>query len=327
MIGRIIKKENIPKFLDELMKDYDVIAPVRVGGDFFFRIIKSRGDVCMDFSNTALPPKEFFLPHSEQIFEFEKENILSGNETLKKRIIFGIRPCDVNALSLLDKVYFDDPYYMKRRKNTILISIACNDPPPDCFCLSLGTGPHSSDADITLTDLGDRYYAEVKNDRIINPDLFENPIPEDKEKRDKKHKEAENKIIKQIDPEDISNRMGTAFDSQYWDKVAARCLSCGACTYLCPTCYCFDISDKSMFSAYKGKRIRCWDSCMFPGFTELAGGENPRATKVERFKQRAYHKFKYFLERYGQAACVGCGRCINSCPVGIDISSVINERE
>jgi len=92
---------------------------------------------------------------------------------LKKRIIFGIRPCDVNTLSMLDKVYFDDPYYMKGRENTILISMACNDPRPDCFCLSLGTGPHSSNADITLTDLGDRYYAEVKNDRVINPDLFE----------------------------------------------------------------------------------------------------------------------------------------------------------
>ena len=318
---KTIKKENITQWINELMKDYEVIAPVKEDGDAFFRIIKSADDICMDFSNTLLSPKEFFFPRSEKIFEFGGEEILDTGKKEKKRILFGARPCDVNSLILLDNVYmgeFNDPYYSGRRENTIIISAACNEPDEHCFCKSMDMGPHSCDADIILTDLGDdRYFVDSKTNDLINSDIFKEATSEDTELKNKRHKEAESKIIRTIDT-------SKNLDDGHLDAAAKKCLACACCTYLCPTCTCFDVNDESMISMHKGERFKCWDSCMFPSFALLAGGENPREEKSDRFKQRLYHKFKYYPDRYGKIGCVGCGRCTEKCPVNMDIVEIIN---
>ena len=327
-IIKIIEKKSINQWINELMKDYEVIAPVKESDEeVFFRIIKSSDDACMDFSNTVLSPKEFFFPQSEKIFEFDGEEILDigmdidKDKNDQKRILFGVRPCDVHSLTILDNVYmgeFNDPYYSGRRENTIIISAACSDPDEHCFCKSTGTGPYLCDADIILTDLGDRYFVESKTNDLVNSDIFKEPASDDIKLKDIKQRESEDKINKTID-------LNKNLDDLNLDKIVKGCLACACCTYICPTCTCFDVIDESMISARKGKRFRCWDSCMFSSFTLLAGGENPREKKVERFKQRLYHKFKYYPKKYGKPGCVGCGRCIKRCPVNMDIVEIINK--
>ena len=323
-IKKIIKKEDIIQWVTELMKNYEVIAPVKEnekGEDIFFKIIKSADDVCMD-SNPILSPKEFFFPRSEKMFEFEGDEISdSGGKDGQKRILFGVRPCDVHGLTILDNVYkgeFNDPYYLQRRKNTAIISLACSEPDEYCFCKSLGTGPFLCDADIILTDLGDdRYFVDSKTNDLVNFDIFTEAAPEDIKLRDKKQKESEDKIKKTIE-------LNKNLDDLHLEAESRKCLGCGCCTYICPTCTCFDVSDESMISKQKGKRLKCWDSCMFPSFALLAGGENTREEKSDRFKQRFYHKFKYYPEKYGKVMCVGCGRCIKKCPVNTDVVNIIN---
>lgn len=323
---KIIKKEDVIRWINELIKDYEVIAPVKEGGSIFFRIIKSADDVCMDFTNTDVSPKEFFLPRSEKIFGFTGEEILSAGKEERKRILFGVRPCDVNSLKVLDNVYlgrFNDPYYLKRRENTIIISVACSSPDSHCFCESVETGPYLCGADVILTDLGKKYFVESESGEMVNSDIFSDPVPGDSEQKEFKKKESERKITRKILNKSLLNKGGD-FDDRVFCEASKICLACAACTYICPACTCFDVFDEEMFSARKGERVRCWDSCMFPSFTVLAGGENTRKKKADRFMNRFYHKFKYYPERYGRIACVGCGRCSRACPVKIDVVDVLN---
>jgi len=324
IIKKVIKKDKIKNWINELMKNYKVIAPVKEGDeDVFFRIIKSADDVCMDFQNTVLSPKEFFFPKSEKIFEFEGDEISdSGSKIGRKRILFGVRPCDVHGLTILDNVYkgeFNDPYYLQRRENTTIISLACSEPDENCFCKSLGTGPVLCDADLIITDLGDKYFIEAKTEdmNLVNFDIIKEAAPGDVELKDMKQKESEDKITRAIE-------LNKNLDDLHLESESRKCLGCGCCTYICPTCTCFDVSDESMISKQKGKRFRCWDSCMFPSFALLAGGENTRKEKSDRFKQRFYHKFKYYPEKYGKVMCVGCGRCTRKCPVNTDVVKIIN---
>ena len=323
----MLKKQNVSRLLDELRREYEVFYPTRdEEGIVSFSNV---GNVVLDYSNSTLPPKDLFLPQTETTFEFEKgaEFRLQPRVHILKRIVFGIRPCDVNSLILLDKVFsgdFLDPYYLQRRRNTSLIAINCTEPEKNCFCSFLETGPSLKEgADIVLTDLGDFYYVEAlteKGKKLVDSELsFFEEVNVEKEIARKRKVE----ITKTIDLKGIAERLEKSIESPYWGKVSKKCLNCAICTYLCPTCYCFDAVDESL--DFKGQRIRCWDSCMFPSYSRMAGGINPRATKKDRLMQRVYHKFKYFDDRYGNFACVGCGRCVTACPVNIDITKIVSE--
>jgi len=328
-----IPKSRIKNLVRELEKNYDIIAPVRTGERVFFKELGPDDEVYLK-SNPTNSPKEFFLPYSEVLFEFKKTNDefeLKPNLESRERILFGIRPCDVHSLLLLDLISggeFEDPYYKEKREKTTLVSFSCLEPMDGCFCTSFGTGPSLKDgADLLLTDIGDYYLAEPftrKGEKIIKSKLFENATKRDKKIKDERIKKAEEKIQK-LDLEKIPEKLASLFDDKLWDELSKRCISCAICTYLCPTCYCFDVIDEGKMFTVDGKRIRCWDTCMFPSFTRLAGGENPRATKKERLRQRIYHKFKYIPDRYEKFGCVGCGRCVRYCPAGIDIMEIISQ--
>ena len=335
MKEKIIKKEQIGRWLEGLGKDYEIWAPVKKNGLVSFHSIESAQEIYFDFLNSKKTPKDLFFPQSEVLFSFPKNGLEKEAETVlqKPRIIFAIRPCDAKSLALLDQVFdsedYQDPYYVERRKGTLLVGMACTHPQQSCFCTSVKGGPfEKAHLDLLMVDLGDgEYFVQALTQRgedlTGKDDSLQDAQEKDREKFASSKKEAEKKVKSRVATEELEEKLDKIFDSSLWDRVHQRCLGCGICTYLCPTCHCFALLDEK--DKARVERIRNWDSCMFPEFTVEASGHNPRISNRERMRQRVMHKFNYFVERYGETACVGCGRCIQSCPVNIDIREIIEE--
>jgi len=338
---KVLSKKTFPQWVKKL-GSYTIYSPQKDGDLWNYEVIKNSEIIDLDYLNTVLSPKKIIFPQREVLLEFStsNENRLEVKEVVpdeKPTVIFGVRPCDAKALTLTDKVFggdFEDLYYWKRRNLTTLVGLTCNTPPSaNCFCLSVGGSPHSKEGlDVLMTDLGDKYYVESftkKGDELLNlaKALFKNPTAKDKKDLEKIQAESEKKIKRQIkDTEKILDKLKEMFDSPFWDEQSLSCIRCGICTYLCPTCHCFDMNDEvTSSSPIKGERVRTWDNCQFPDFTMHSSGHNPRPDKASRLRQRILHKFQYFVELYKNYQCTGCGRCISKCPVGIDIIEVLEK--
>jgi len=338
---KVLLKKAFPQWVKKL-ESYTIYSPQKDGDFWNYEVIKNSEIIDLDYLNTILSPKKIIFPQREVLLEFgtSDEEELKVKEILPEEtpaVIFGVRPCDAKALTLTDKVFggdFKDPYYWKRRNSTILVGLTCNTPPSlNCFCLSVDGSPYSKEGlDILMTDLGDKYYAESltkKGDELLNSAkaLFKTPTAKDKKDLEKIKAESKKKIKRQIkDTAKIPAKLKDMFDSPFWDEESLSCIRCGICTYLCPTCHCFDMNDEvTSSSPIQGERVRTWDNCQFPDFTMHSSGHNPRPDKASRLRQRILHKFKYFVELYKNYQCTGCGRCISKCPVGIDIIEVLEK--
>lgn len=340
-MDKILLKKAFPQWVKKLQA-YKIYAPLKDEDIWTYEAMNNPEEIDLEFQTTALSPKKIIFPQREVYFEFEKadEDKPEINETLPEEdpaVVLGVRPCDAKAVTLTDLVFggdFSDAYYWKRRNQTILVGLACNTPPsPNCFCLSVEGSPHSKEGlDILLTDLGDRYYVQslTKNgDKLLAlaKNLFTQPSAAQKKELQKIQKKSEEKIKRQINNlGKVPPKLKEMWESPFWDEEAMSCLRCGICTYMCPTCHCFDINDEVRSSIpLKGKRIRTWDTCQFPDFTMHSSGHNPRPDKASRLRQRIMHKFQYFVEKYENYQCTGCGRCVTKCPVGIDIIQVLDK--
>jgi sulfhydrogenase subunit beta (sulfur reductase) len=340
-MDKILSKKSFSQWVKKL-QSYRIYAPSRDNDIWIYKAVNNPEEINLDFPTTALAPKAIIFPQREIFLEFRQTS--EGTPEIKEvlpeeepTIVFGVRPCDAKAVTLMDKVFggdIEDIYYWKRRNQTVLVGLACNTPPsPNCFCLSVEGSPHSKEGlDILMTDLGDKYYTESlskKGEEILNlgKSLFTQPKAEDKKNKEKLHLDAEKQIKRHIkDLKKIPPKLKGMWGSPFWDEEAMSCLRCGICTYMCPTCHCFDINDELQSSSpLKGKRIRTWDTCQFPDFTMHSSGHNPRPDKASRLRQRIMHKFQYFVENYQNYQCTGCGRCISNCPVGIDIIEVLDK--
>jgi ferredoxin len=341
---KILPKKAIPQWIKKLAA-WKVYLP-RKDDEGRWNYAEADGeDIGLDVLQTTIPAKKVLFPQNEVFLEFSEAKV-GNKETLEVReilpsstpqVLFGVRPCEARAAWLLDAVFGSDPkdaYYWKRRNQTTIVGYACTPPPSEnCFCTSVEGSPHSQEgSDILLTDLGDRYFAKAlsaKGEALIKaaPDLFANPKPEDKKKLKAVQADSEKKIKRELkEVRAISEKLKAMFDSPFWDEEAMSCLRCGICTYLCPSCHCFDINDEiDNSSPLQGKRVRTWDTCQFPDFTMHSSGHNPRPDKASRLRQRLLHKFQYFVQAYDKVMCVGCGRCISLCPVGIDIIKVLDK--
>lgn len=337
---KILTKKSFAKWLTKL-DSYQLYAPVKKDDFWSYEIVKP-DNVSIDYPNTVLSPKTLIFPQRELYFEFSHsdEGVPEITEILpeeKPTVVFGVRPCDARGVSHMDKVFggdYEDAYYWQRRNQTILVGMACNTPPsPNCFCTSVDGSPHGKDGlDILLTDMGEKYFVQTfskKGEKLIHTAkaLFVAPKPKDKTDVQKLHKEAVKKLPRQIqDTNKIPAKLKGLFDAEIWDDEAMSCIRCGICTYLCPTCHCFDINDEvAAQSPISGLRVRTWDNCQFPDFTMHSSGHNPRPDKASRLRQRIMHKFQYFVENFKDYQCIGCGRCISKCPVGIDIIEVLEK--
>lgn len=326
-----IAKNKIAGFLDTLIREYRVFAPVKEDGSVVFQEIHSGSEAVLDYANSKKPPKEIFFPQSEVMFTYSLNGQGLGIKEPafadKPRVIFGMRPCDARSLVLLDNIFkgklYQDVYYVDKREKTTIIALGCNTPSSTCFCTSLGGGPFSRDgSDLLLVDIGEEYVVQAvteKGKQLLNKYqewrakelLMRNVI-----------ETAEALIKSRVAPREIKKKLDMMFDHPFWGWLHEKCLGCAICTYLCPTCHCFDIADEA--GEQQGERVRVWDSCAFPLFTLEASGVNPRPSNKERMRQRIMHKFKYFVDNHGVAACVGCGRCVKECPVNLDIRAVLN---
>jgi ferredoxin len=331
-------KEKLAEILKLLMGSYQVYGPVLRGQYHEFARLETAEEIDLNYQNTRLSPKGLFHPQAERMFEYSlaKGDPEAGilKETAKDfspRVLVGIRPCDARAFQLDDKNFdtpeFRDPWWVKRREATTLVGIACNAPGSSCFCTSVGTGPFdAAGLDVLLVDLGEGYAARAVTEKgkgLLSGIGAAEALPEPvaaKIDELKKASEANLGIQFQVDP--IAKKsMTELFNDPIWDEIQFSCINCGTCTFSCPTCWCFDIQDEVRQD--RGDRIRMWDSCMFPLFTLHGSGHNPRNQKLQRVRQRFMHKLKYYQDKYQSgAACVGCGRCVNACPVNIDIRQV-----
>ncbi|MBU1931985.1 4Fe-4S dicluster domain-containing protein [Patescibacteria group bacterium] len=325
-----VEKRNIPTLLDNLMKDFTLIAPVKKGKATSFEQVSSPEEVMLTTKNTDLSPKGSFFPQNEVMFSYKGGEVQKeGQET--KMILFGVRPCDAKGFTLLDRVFiegdFEDSYYKDRRKNSCMFGVSCNQPQATCFCASFDAGPFSKEGmDVSLVDLGESFLLESvteKGDEILSRQGLPGASRKDIDRAGELEKKAKDTIRNRLNISGLKDKLYGSFDNPVWEELHQRCVGCGICTFFCPTCHCFDIVDEG--DAEKGERIRIWDSCMFPLFTLHASGHQPRKTGKERMRQRIMHKFNYFPEKFGEAACVGCGRCIVNCPVNLDIREVIQE--
>ena len=337
MEKRLIKKEMLSDAIRRISEEMPVYAPVREDGDVLFRVLEEGMEPLMDYSNSKNAPKNIFFPHTEVMMKYTRTDrgmeISGGGEEAKEAVLFGVRPCDALSFILLDMVFdqkeYRDPYYIDKREKTIIISLACVHPPyTTCFCTSVGGSPISSEgADVLLTDIGKNYLVEFitdKGEKLL--EKFGDLPKADRGVETLKEEiceRAEKEIKSHIPAREIKPILDDNFEHPFWDTIHQRCLACGTCTYLCPTCHCFDISDEVKGDG--GRRIRSWDSCMYWLFTHEASGHNPRPSQKERWRQRVMHKFKYYVDNFQAISCVGCGRCVRYCPVNIDIRKIVED--
>jgi len=324
---RITSREELYQAIDRLLGSFEVITPRDLSGKgIFYQPIARAADLYLGPSFTVEPVKKFFLSPSEYILrgglkegaEFMEETPLAKGP----RLIIGMRPCEARGLALLDKVFdgdYRDKFYINNRKNTVIVALSCLKPDGDCFCTSMGGSPvEARGADAIIFDTGKEFIIDTASDKGreilggLGKELGEGDKKAWEAEKEKRRLGLKSKVR-------VPESLSAIFESDYWSKVSFPCLSCGICTYLCPTCHCFDLVDEER------KKLRCYDGCAFADFTLEASGVNPRPTKKERYRQRVFHKFEYFKKNFGENLCVGCGRCIRHCPVKIDIAEIVDK--
>lgn len=339
MISKTFTKEEWIRALESLKDSYRIFVPVKQGDFHWFMLMEEGKEPDFDYQNTRLSPKHVLYPQSERMFEYtvdEKDpgyNLMEEAEKdFSPQAIVGIRPCDAQGFQIV-RVNFDnpeyrDPWWVRRYEVTVFIGLGCNEPCATCFCSSVGGGPFSEKGlDVLLHDIGDKYVAKVLTDKgneFLSKITIGSGSNEDElKKAEQLAEEAAGKITSRVSIDKLKDKgQLELFNAPFWEDVAFACINCGTCTFLCPTCWCFDIQDEVYQK--QGDRIRNWDSCMFPLFTLHGSGHNPRSEKYQRVRQRFMHKLKYYVDKYGDGVqCSGCGRCVQFCPVNIDIRQVI----
>jgi sulfhydrogenase subunit beta (sulfur reductase) len=340
MASYILKKNDLAEFVESLAGEMEVMGPVLKDGKMVFEAAAPE-EFRLDFQNTYLSPKDLFFPQTEEMLEFDATPGKEGAFILedvkdkpRRRLVMGIRPCDAKACAVLDTIFtndqYSDPYWTEKREATTLIGLGCNDPCATCFCTSVNTGPfHEEGLDALAVDLGEKLLFKPltpKGEEVLKKAKGLSPATtEDEARAEKQKQEAEAAITDKVETDNIEKRsVMELFEAPHWDEVQERCLNCGVCTFVCPTCHCFDIQDEVRDG--KGGRVRNWDYCMSWLFTQHGSGHNPRPDKKSRVRQRFMHKFKYIpLKRSGAIGCVGCGRCVTLCPVNIDVRDVVRD--
>jgi len=323
------------KGLEKLATEYQLFGPVRDKDVFEFKQLEPNQPPALSFFNTRLSPKSIVYPPSQVMFRYTLDETKADHHLLKPvlpegkpKIIFALRPCDAASFLLVKRNFdnpdYPDPYWINAFAATTFVGLACDQPLQTCFCSSVDGGPYSENGlDLLLIQAGDGYFAKVltlKGETLVK--IAEWRTETTLSAIDERKETAEQKIVARLEADSLKQLKATdLFKAPFWDEVSFACLNCGTCTYACPTCWCFDIQDEAQGT--EGTRLRNWDSCMFPLFTLEGSGHNPRPNKAQRVRQRFMHKLKYYPDKYkSNVQCVGCGRCIQLCPVSIDIRVV-----
>ena len=334
---RLISKENFAHFVNALIEDatYDVLGVKAKGGKFAFGPLDDASELRLDYDVTLLPPKKYFFPQRETLVTYNVGkgfSAKSSSET-KPMLIIGVHPYDIMALLHMDEIFSEtrsDPYYFEKRKSSIIIGVNIQNMSKWCFASYMGCATVEFGFDLMLTDLGNRYAINIgsdKGEQLL--DKFaknvDNALARDIQLVGQKKREIMAMTQQKLDfsPELIPEMLSRSYeDSMFWEKHSEKCLACGSCVLVCPTCYCFDVKDNPDLSLEQGERIRTWDGCLLEDFAKIASGENFRPTRPTRYRHRYFKKGKYLYDRFGFISCVGCGRCSSNCLP--DIASPVN---
>ncbi len=335
-----IAKNNLEKLYSKINETMGLYIPIKKAGEVNFHVWGEGKEVSLETLKTVKSPKSAFFPQTENIVKFKNDGgnieVIDPRENFDERkpfVIFGVKACDYKAIEVLDNVFLADPvdtFYQNRREKGIVVTLSCSRPEESCFCNAFGIDPTKPQGDVA-TYLDDEYlYWEpiTEKGKALTETIKEFLVlggEEEVEKQAKATKEILEKLpFKDLDlsrfkPENLND----LFNDPAWTKMSEACLGCGTCTFVCPTCQCFDIRD---FKTHKGVvRYRCWDSCMYSDFTLMAHG-NSRNTQMQRFRQRFMHKLVYYPSQNGGLySCVGCGRCVNKCPQRLNIVKVVKK--
>lgn len=324
---RLVRKDSLEKLFDILkQKGKNIYAPVTKNGKTTFRDAADFAGITAGYIQTSESSKDIAFPRAEKILDFSKNKegmSVKGIDIsdIPEVILWGIRPCDASGIGQLTSIFnwdYKDEIYNNRLSKVTVFGFSCNNSDEYCFCTTVGGHPgNTTGSDILFTKLGENgdYLAEIITEKgqivaAIEPALFEKTDTSEKEKY-----LAE--VPVKFNHEEITTKLEKYFESKDWVDQSLKCLGCGACAYVCPTCACFDIQDES--HGKNGSRVRCWDSCGFSHFTLHTSGHNPRDVQSKRWRQRIMHKFSYMPERLSVYGCTGCGRCSRACPADMNI--------
>jgi len=306
-----LPKSELNSLLDKLSKLGQIVAPTKDKDIWRYKEIEDYKEIDLN----GLPwfsAKTFLFPKKHTLFEYKADKI-QCKDSVKPIVLFGARLCDLNSFYINDKLFldeFEDPFYKARRESIFLVGFYCNEWFDEyCLCASVKLKHYY---DIMLVDLDDKFFIISKSDKgkelIKDYEDYEHDL-----KEIQNHRELQKKDLWKF------------HESKDWEKGSSKCLSCGHCTNLCPTCLCFDIYDSPDLDMKSGKRNLEWDSCQYKDFTLVAGGHTFRETRDNRFKHRIFHKLQYFKDEFNEYMCVGCGRCTRGCPKKIDWVKIVNE--
>lgn len=336
-----IAKNKLTELYAKIDESMDLFIPVKRAGEVNYGVWKESEEVSLETLKTVKSPKNAFFPQSENLMKFKKDgknlDVIDVRETLAEKIeerpfvLFGVKACDYKGIEVLDKVFLADPvdsYYQMRREASTIVTLACSRPEESCFCNVFGIDATAPMGDVTTWLDSEYLYWQANTEKgekltaLVKALLCEGG---DTEVAAQQAKTVEimaklpyaNLDLSRFQPENLNE----LFNAKEWEEMSEACLGCGTCTFVCPTCQCFDIRD---FKTNEGiLRFRCWDSCMYSDFTQMAHG-NSRTTQMQRFRQRFMHKLVYYpSQNDGTYSCVGCGRCVNKCPQKLNIVKVI----
>jgi len=334
-----IQKANLAALFARIAEKQDLYLPVKAAGKTNFAAWDKNAQVDLDTLKTVRSPKDAFFPQSENLYTCSREEgkLKIQPEALQDKpfVLFGIRGCDVRGLDVLDRVFLSQPvdsYYAARREHGILVSYACHAPETSCFCKVFGIDCAAPAGDVTTWMVGDELYWQPNTEK---GEALTAQVSDLLVEADAAAVEAEQAAIRAIVEKlpyanlSLENWGAQAaqknFDSPIWEQLYKPCLACGTCTFVCPTCQCYDIKDYDTGNGVQ--RYRCWDSCMYSDFTMMAHGNN-RNSQMQRFRQRFMHKLAYYpANNDGFFSCVGCGRCVDKCPAHLNIVKVIKAFE
>jgi len=333
----IISKASLSAWVEELARAATVIAPTAAhGADVVYDVVESAQDVMWDYTSSLTPLKRFLFPQIEPLLRWRPSpgNGIEIEPTYDEteRVFLGVRSCDISAVGFLDRVFMrdrEDAYYLARRRRTTLIGLACTQPGENCFCVCADAGPFLDEGyDLQLIDLKDCMLVDVGSEKGAalveqSASLF-SPAPLsllDVKANLKREAEAHFGEPKAYFSAALRKVTFDQTPDELWEQMADRCLECGGCAFVCPTCTCFLTADWP--AEQGGERCRLWDSCLYENYASEASGHNPRAQRMDRLKARFFHKLSYqFAKPLEQHGCVGCGRCITACLGSNDMPTV-----
>ena len=330
-----IAKNKLNEVYAKIAETMGLYIPIKKAGEVNYHVWGEGKEVSLETLKTVKSPKNMFFPQSENMMKFKTEGknleIIDIRDEKRPFVLFGVKACDYKAIEVLDKVFLADPvdtYYQARREATTIVTLACSKPEESCFCKAFGIDATAPQGDVT-TWLDENYLYWQSNTQKGEAltELIKAYAENGGEAEVASQQEATKAVIDALpfSALDLSRfkpeNLNELFDDPAWESLSEACLGCGTCTFVCPTCQCFDIRD---FKTNEGVlRYRCWDSCMYSDFTLMAHG-NSRTTQMQRFRQRFMHKLVYYpSQNDGLYSCVGCGRCVNKCPQKLNIVKVV----